>query len=231
MENIEKYPSINNLKDLKSYLNLILNIDTTVENQIWMNNDFIDTNKIDIEDIKKSLYEDLKHQIGNIRITTKHSKIPLDNIKSLDALYGKIMLWIRLVVLTSTYDVKIAVISYDNDYVSMQMIITGNFKSIEKIKLNIIKENTIYDKTNDLIIEEKIMNGIDNSTIIIIALVLAVLYTAIRFIRDFKREVDIKNGMDVKEATKYYNKFFHKKDEKEDYNIKTGRIKNNKMKE
>lgn len=52
MENIEKYPSINNLKDLKSYLNLILNIDTTVENQIWMNNDFIDTNKIDIEDIK-----------------------------------------------------------------------------------------------------------------------------------------------------------------------------------
>lgn len=75
------------------------------------------------------------------------------------------------------------------------------------------------------------MNGIDNSTIIIIALVLAVLYTVIRFIRDFKREVDIKNGMDVKEATKYYNKFFHKKDEKEDYNIKTGRIKNNKMKE
>lgn len=65
------------------------------------------------------------------------------------------MLWIRLVVLTSTYDVKIAVISYDNDYVSMQMIITGNFKSIEKIKLNIIKENIIYDKTNDLIIEEK----------------------------------------------------------------------------
>ena len=155
MENIEKYPSINNLKDLKSYLNLILDIDTTVENQIWMNNDFIDTNKIDIEDTKKSLYEDLKHQIGNIRITTKHSKIPLDNIKSLDALYGKIMLWIRLVVLTSTYDVKIAVISYDNDYVSMQMIITGNFKSIEKIKLNIIKENIIYDKTNDLIIEEK----------------------------------------------------------------------------
>ena len=46
------------------------------------------------------------------------------------------------------------------------------------------------------------MNGIDNSTIIIIALVLAVIYTAIRFIRDFKREVDIKNGMDVKEATK-----------------------------
>lgn len=87
MENIEKYPSINNLKDLKSYLNLILDIDTTVENQIWMNNDFIDTNKIDIEDIKKSLYEDLKHQIGNIRITTKHSKISLDNIKSLDALY------------------------------------------------------------------------------------------------------------------------------------------------
>lgn len=155
MENIEKYPSINNLKDLNSYLNLILDIDTTIENQIWMNNDFIDTNKIDIEDIKKSLYEDLKYQIGNIRITTKHSKIPLDNIKSLDALYGKIMLWIRLVVLTSTYDVKIAVISYDNDYVSMQMIITGNFKSIEKIKLNIIKENTIYDKTNDLIIEEK----------------------------------------------------------------------------
>lgn len=155
MENIEKYPSINNLKDLKSYLNLILDIDTTVENQIWMNNDFIDTNKIDIDDIKKSLYEDLKYQIGNIRITTKHSKISLDNIKSLDALYGKIMLWIRLVVLTSTYDVKIAVISYDNDYVSMQMIITGNFKSIEKIKLNIIKENTIYDKTNDLIIEEK----------------------------------------------------------------------------
>lgn len=75
------------------------------------------------------------------------------------------------------------------------------------------------------------MNGIDNSTIIIIALVLAVLYTAIRFIRDFKREVDIKNGMDVKETTKYYNKFFHKKDEKEAYNIKTGRIKNNKMKE
>lgn len=75
------------------------------------------------------------------------------------------------------------------------------------------------------------MNGIDNSTIIIIALVLAVLYTAIRFIRDFKREVDIKNGMDVKEATKYYNKFFYKKDEKEAYNIKTGRIKNNKMKE
>ena len=75
------------------------------------------------------------------------------------------------------------------------------------------------------------MNGIDNSTIIIIALVLAVLYTAIRFIRDFKREVDIKNGMDVKEATKYYNKFFHQKDEKEAYNIKTGRIKNNKMKE
>lgn len=155
MENIEKYPSINNLKDLKSYLNLILDIDTTTENQIWMNNDFIDTNKIDIEDIKKSLYEDLKHQIGNIRITTKHSKIPLDNIKSLDALYGKIMLWIRLVILTSTYDVKIAVISYDNDYVSMQMIITGNFKSIEKIKLNIIKENVIYDKTNDLVIEEK----------------------------------------------------------------------------
>lgn len=155
MENIEKYPSINNLKDLKSYLNLILDIDTTVENQIWMNNDFIDTNKIDIDDIKKSLYEDLKYQIGNIRITTKHSKISLDNIKSLDALYGKIMLWIRLVVLTSTYDVKIAVISYDNDYVSMQMIITGNFKSIEKIKLNIIKENIIYDKTNDLIIEEK----------------------------------------------------------------------------
>lgn len=155
MENIEKYPSINNLKDLKSYLNLILDIDTTVENQIWMNNDFIDTNKIDIEDIKKFLYEDLKHQIGNIRITTKHSKIPLDNIKSLDALYGKIMLWIRLVILTSTYDVKIAVISYDNDYVSMQMIITGNFKSIEKIKLNIIKENVIYDKTNDLVIEEK----------------------------------------------------------------------------
>ena len=155
MENIEKYPSINNLKDLKSYLNLILDIDTTVENQIWMNNDFIDTNKIDIEDSKKALYEDLKHQIGNIRITTKHSKISLDNIKSLDALYGKIMLWIRRVVLTSTYDVKIAVISYDNDYVSMQMIITGNFKSIEKIKLNIIKENIIYDKTNDLIIEEK----------------------------------------------------------------------------
>lgn len=155
MENIEKYPSINNLKDLKSYLNLILDIDTTVENQIWMNNDFVDTNKIDIEDIKKFLYEDLKHQIGNIRITTKHSKIPLDNIKSLDALYGKIMLWIRLVILTSTYDVKIAVISYDNDYVSMQMIITGNFKSIEKIKLNIIKENVIYDKTNDLVIEEK----------------------------------------------------------------------------
>lgn len=155
MENIEKYPSINNLKDLNSYLNLILDIDTTIENQIWMNNDFIDTNKIDIEDIKKSLYEDLKYQIGNIRITTKHSKIPLDNIKSLDALYAKIMLWIRLVVLTSTYDVKIAVISYDNDYVSMQMIITGNFKSIEKIKLNIIKENVIYDKTNDLIIEEK----------------------------------------------------------------------------
>ena len=143
MENIEKYPSINNLKDLKSYLNLILDID------------FIDTNKIDIEDSKKALYEDLKHQIGNIRITTKHSKISLDNIKSLDALYGKIMLWIRRVVLTSTYDVKIAVISYDNDYVSMQMIITGNFKSIEKIKLNIIKENIIYDKTNDLIIEEK----------------------------------------------------------------------------
>lgn len=110
MENIEKYPSINNLKDLKSYLNLILDIDTTVENQIWMNNDFIDTNKIDIDDIKKSLYEDLKYQIGNIRITTKHSKISLDNIKSLDALYGKIMLWIRLVVLTSTYDVKIAAV-------------------------------------------------------------------------------------------------------------------------
>lgn len=75
------------------------------------------------------------------------------------------------------------------------------------------------------------MNGIDNNTIIIIALVLAVIYTVIRFIRDFKREVDIKNGMDVKEATKYYDKFFHKKEEKEDYNMKTGRIKNSKMKE
>lgn len=75
------------------------------------------------------------------------------------------------------------------------------------------------------------MNGIDNNTTIIIALVLAVIYTVIRFIRDFKREVDIKNGMDVKEATKYYDKFFHKKEEKEDYNMKTGRIKNSKMKE
>lgn len=60
---------------------------------------------------------------------------------------------------------------------------------------------------------------------IIIALVLAIIYAIIRFIRDFKREVDIKNGMDVKEATKYYNKFFHKKDEKEKYNIKAGRMK------
>lgn len=69
------------------------------------------------------------------------------------------------------------------------------------------------------------LNTILENKEIVIALVLAIIYAIIRFVRDVKREVDIKNGMDVKEATKYYNKFFHKKDEKEKYNVKAGRMK------
>ena len=69
------------------------------------------------------------------------------------------------------------------------------------------------------------LNTILENKEIVIALVLAIIYAIIRFVRDVKREVDIKNGMDVKEATKYYNKFFHKKEEKEKYNVKAGRMK------
>lgn len=155
MENIEKYPSINSIKDLESYLNLILDIDTNYENQIWMHNEFVDTKKVSVENIKTELFNELKSQIGNIRISTKHSQIPLDNVNSLNILYEKVMLWIRLVILTSTYDVKVAVISYDDNFVSMKMIVTGNFKNMERERFHMVKPQVFYDKTNDLSIEMK----------------------------------------------------------------------------
>lgn len=61
--------------------------------------------------------------------------------------------------------------------------------------------------------------------VMLIAFIAAIIYEIIVFIREVKREKDIYNGVDVKEATNYYKKFYHKKEEKEKYNIKAGRKK------
>lgn len=150
MENINKYPTITNLNELDSFIDLILDIDIDdeFESQIWMDGKFINNKNVNLTDIKKKLHNDLKYQLGNIKINTKHSHIILDNISSISFINKSILAWIRLVILASAYDVKIAVISLEEEYVFVQMIMIENFKSkeIEKHHIKGIKFKTLDNK-------------------------------------------------------------------------------------
>lgn len=150
MENINKYPTITNLNELDSFIDLILDIDIDdeFESQIWMDGKFINNKNVNLTDIKKKLHNDLKYQLGNIKINTKHSHIILDNISSISFINKSILAWIRLVILASAYDVKIAVISLEEEYVFVQMIMIENFKSkeIEKYHIKGIKFKTLDNK-------------------------------------------------------------------------------------
>lgn len=150
MENINKYPTITNLNELDSFIDLILDIDIDdeFESQIWMDGKFINNKNVNLTDIKKKLHNDLKYQLGNIKINTKHSHIILDNISSISFINKSILAWIRLVILASAYDVKIAVISLEGEYVFVQMIMIENFKSkeIEKYHIKGIKFKTLDNK-------------------------------------------------------------------------------------
>lgn len=150
MENINKYPTITNLNELDSFIDLILDIDIDdeFESQIWMDGKFINNKNVNLTDIKKKLHNDLKYQLGNIKINTKHSHIILDNISSISFINKSILAWIRLVILASAYDVKIAVISLGEEYVFVKMIMIENFKSkeIEKYHIKGIKFKTLDNK-------------------------------------------------------------------------------------
>lgn len=150
MENINKYPTITNLNELDSFIDLILDIDIDdeFESQIWMDGKFINNKNVNLTDIKKKLHNDLKYQLGNIKINTKHSHIILDNISSISFINKSILAWIRLVILASAYDVKIAVISLEEEYVFVQMIMIENFKNkeIEKHHIKGIKFKTLDNK-------------------------------------------------------------------------------------
>ena len=65
MENINKYPTITNLNELDSFIDLILDIDIDdeFESQIWMDGKFINNKNVNLTDIKKKLHNDLKYQL------------------------------------------------------------------------------------------------------------------------------------------------------------------------